>query len=76
MQYTEKNWFQKLFINEAKAALEHHSSSGGLISISTEADMDAILANATEDDVGKYYVYTGETTDKYESGALYKIEQE
>lgn len=78
---TEANWFQKLFINEAKPALKRHSGSGGssggatITTITTEAEMDAVLANATDADIGKFYLYTGGESDKYENDAVYKIEQ-
>lgn len=45
-----------------------------IFAISTEAEMDEILTNATEDSVGEYYMYIGATTDKYENGIVYKIE--
>lgn len=49
---------------------------GRPIEVPTSEEMDAILANATEKDVGTYYLYTGETTDTYENNALYIIEEE
>ena len=45
----------------------------GIAEISTAAEMDSILENANASDVGKFYMYGGETTDKYENGALYRI---
>jgi hypothetical protein len=41
--------------------------------VETEAEMNKILANATEIDIGTIYKYTGNTTDTYEQGALYVI---
>ncbi len=41
--------------------------------ISTEAEMNSILAKATEMDIGTIYKYTGTTTATYENGALYVI---
>ena len=41
------------------------------IEVSTEAEMNALLATA---DVGSIYKYTGENTDTYENGALYIVE--
>lgn len=84
MSITNENWFQKLFINEAKAAKDYHnrggsggSSGDGKISeVTTAEEMDAILANATADDVGCGYLYTGETTDAYESYCVYIIREE
>ena len=46
---------------------------GNLKEISTASEMDSILANATASEVGKFYMYVGETTDKYENGALYRV---
>lgn len=72
----DENWFRKLFINEAKPALKRHSGSGnGVTTISTEAEMDAILANATDADIGKFYMYTGSESGKYENDAVYRIER-
>ena len=45
-----------------------------IFAVQTEAEMDEILTNATEDSVGEYYMYIGATTDKYENGIVYKIE--
>lgn len=45
------------------------------IDVSFPSTMDDILANATEADVGKAYRYTGITTDTYENGAIYFIEE-
>ena len=39
----------------------------------TSDEMDRILADATNADVGSFYLYIGETTDTYENGAVYKI---
>lgn len=44
--------------------------------ISSEAEMNAILASATIESVGEIYKYTGNTTDTYEQGALYVIAYE
>ena len=45
------------------------------IEVSTEAEMNNILSTATESELGKVYKYTGETTDSYENGAIYIIEE-
>ena len=42
----------------------------------TEAEMTALLTNATSESVGAVYKYTGNTTDTYEHGALYIIAEE
>ena len=49
-------------------------TSGEAIEIATEAEMTAVLTNATDDDIGKIYKYTG-TTGIYENGALYVVEK-
>lgn len=46
------------------------------IEVSTSEEMDAILAAASDDDLGKAYIYTGASTDTYEQGALYMITKE
>ena len=46
------------------------------ISVSTATEMDSILSSATDVDLGKTYIYTGESTDTYEQGALYMITKE
>lgn len=43
------------------------------IEVSTEAEMTALL---TSGEVGGVYKYTGETTDTYENGALYVLEND
>jgi hypothetical protein len=43
-----------------------------LFEVSTEAEMTALLSTA---EVGAIYKYTGETTDTYENGALYVVEE-
>jgi len=45
------------------------------LEVSTEAKMNNILSTATESELGKVYKYTGETTDSYENGAIYIIEE-
>lgn len=87
MSITNENWFQKLFINEAKAAKDYHNrggsggssgngSSGKVLEVATADEMDKILANATANDVGRGYLYMGETTDAYESYCVYIIREE
>lgn len=55
--------------------------SGGIqrsplpIEVRTEDEMEAILANATEADIGAIYKYTGSTTNNYTHGVLYIIEE-
>lgn len=84
MEINDKNWFRKLFIDECKAVLPKRNGAGGSsdepngkpIVVATSADMDAILANATDADVGEFYVYQGETTESYTNGAVYSIQKE
>lgn len=82
MGINDKNWYQKLFIDECKAVLPRRGGgnsdepNGKPIVVATSADMDAILANATDADVGEFYVYQGETTETYTNGAVYSIQKE
>lgn len=46
--------------------------AGAPIEISTEAAMDAVLEGAQ---IGAVFKYIGETTSKYENGALYLVEE-
>lgn len=46
--------------------------TGSPAEVSTEAEMNAVL---TADNVGKVYKYIGTTTDTYENGAYYVIEE-
>lgn len=41
--------------------------------VKTEAEMNAILANATEKDIGTIYKFTGESTLTYEKNTLYML---
>lgn len=50
-------------------------SDGKPVLVESEEEMDAILANATDEDVGSYYEYKGATTEKYVSGAVYTIKK-
>ena len=51
-------------------------SNGKAVEIATAEEMDALLANATDADLGKVLHYTGASTDTYEQGALYMITKE
>lgn len=51
-------------------------SNGKAVEIAAASEMDAILSNATDADLGKVYYYTGASTDTYEQGALYMITKE
>lgn len=71
----------KAYANEAKeaadraeaAALKVDKAGNGIKAVVTAAEMDAILANATPENVGSFYMYLGETTDSYRKGAVYRI---
>ena len=45
------------------------------IAISSASELNEILSNATSADVGKAYLYTGETTEEYENNAIYVIKE-
>lgn len=66
----------EVYLHAIADKAQNSAPIGTLGSVATAAEMDEILATATEADVGKAYIYTGETTDKYESGALYRIATE
>ena len=70
--YDEKGRLQKGTLASYGAEVV---SDGKPVTVESEEQMDAILASATDADVGSFYVYNGETTEKYESGAIYKIEK-
>lgn len=64
---------------ELRECIELVGEGGGgnvPIEVSTPEEMDAILADASDDDLGKAYIYTGASTDTYEQGALYMITKE
>lgn len=41
--------------------------------IITSRDMDTIIGNATDEDIGSFYLYLGETTPSYKKGSVYRI---
>ena len=49
--------------------------AGGLIEVTTSEEMDNIISSATASDVGKVYIYTGETNEKYLSHSIYAIKE-
>ena len=49
--------------------------SGAAIEVATETEMETALTNATAEDNGKVYLYTGETG-TYENGAYYVLQYE
>ena len=51
------------------------SGDGSLAEVSTAEEMDDILANATADDYGKVYKYTGESTSEYTKNSYYLLEE-
>lgn len=50
--------------------------NGKPIIVPTSEEMDDILANATDENVGTFYIYIGETTDAYVNGSVYSIQKE
>ena len=48
------------------------NADGEVTEITTEAEMDALLDTAKE---GTVFKYTGETTEAFENGALYMVEE-
>lgn len=44
-----------------------------ICAVSTAEEMDEVLANATESDIGSVYMYIGKTTASYTNGAIYKV---
>ena len=51
------------------------TNTGFPISVASEDEMNAALADATDGDVGTIYTMTGESTDTYEQGEFYIIEE-
>lgn len=49
--------------------------NGKVQEISTAAELDTILANATANDVGRGFLYLGETTDTYKFECVYIIRE-
>lgn len=72
------NWFEKLFINEAKPALDRHAGgvTGTPVTAASADEMEAILLAATEEDCGKIYQYLGETTEDYTQGEYYILSKD
>ena len=70
----DNDWFKKLFINDVKSVLGQREELG-ITEIQSSAAMDGILEDATDDDVGKAYLYVGETDEKYEHNAVYIIKE-
>lgn len=51
-------------------------AAGIPISISSENEANSIIENAAPDRLGAVYTYIGETTENYENGGLYVLEEE
>ena len=67
-------WYQ---ISEDKTLIPEANVTSHLPKpVSTEAEMNEILSNATESSIGTIYRYEGNTTNTYEKGALYIISDE
>jgi hypothetical protein len=66
----KKEWKEWVTSNNSEG------QSGKVLEISTPEEMDVILENATPDDIGRGYLYVGETTENYESYYVYIIREE
>ena len=53
------------------ATVRTKGTSGKAVEISSAEEMNTILSNATADDYGKIYLYTGESTSDYEQNTYY-----
>lgn len=51
------------------------TANGFPIECSTDEEMNAALEAATVNNVGQLYKFTGESTETYEQGAIYIIEE-
>ena len=51
-------------------------ASGFPTLVASEYEMNAILKDATVEDLGKIFMMTGETTETYEQGAIYILEED
>lgn len=51
----------------------HLATKISLKVIITSRDMDTIIGNATDEDIGSFYLYLGETTPSYKKGSVYRI---
>ena len=74
MAYERMNLKDGDTLTEAHFKHIEDAITAAIRAVSTAERMDAILASANPDIVGTYYMYIGETTDKYENGAVYEIE--
>lgn len=50
-------------------------SGDGIITVQTATEMDNIITNATAADVGKAYIFAGESNDTYKNNAIYIIRE-
>lgn len=51
----------------------HQELTVAIKAVLTADDMDEILQNHTQDDIGSFYMYLGETTTSYKKGSVYRI---
>lgn len=71
--------YERLNLKNGDTLTEEHMAHiedaivAAIRAVPTAERMDAILANATPENVGTFYMYIGPTTDKYESGAIYEL---
>lgn len=75
IQLTNNEIFQ-FTVTNGKDGEDGTGLSNAIIGVTTAEEMDTILASATDESVGLMYMYIGTTTDKYENGAVYRIEVE
>ena len=58
---------------EGGIAAAHNQLSIAIYAVLTAKGMDDILANHTQDDIGSFYMYLGETTSSYKKGSVYQL---
>ena len=63
------------FISWLKANATKQVSAGAITEIQTPEELDSILANATSSDVGKAYIFVGESNGKYKNNSIYIIRE-
>lgn len=69
---TDQTFIAWLKANATKQASE---STGAITEIQTPEELDSILANATSSDVGKAYIFVGESNGKYKNNSIYIIRE-
>lgn len=51
----------------------HKGVNAAIKAVLTPIEMELIIANHTEGDIGSFYVYLGETTPSYKKGTVYQL---